>query len=132
MVRQVDVEKAKSQFARLVASAAKGEDVILTKNGKPMAKLMAVSSAPEKGTRGKRKLGQWAKYLTPAQRKDIGSEEWERRWKGADEEIVRDFECLREEPNKYDPKWPDISSTPMRSSKQSSSRKISARKRAKR
>jgi prevent-host-death family protein len=133
MARQIDVEKAKAQFARLVAAAAKGEEIILSKDGKPMARLVAIPpEASEKKKRGKRKLGQWAKLLTPEQRADVGSEDWERRWREADEDIARDFECLREEPSKYDPKWPGTSSTPTPSSKPSSTRKVSTSKRAKR
>jgi prevent-host-death family protein len=46
--------KAKSALSRLVDRAAAGEEIIIAKSGKPMAKLTAVSR-----TRGKRKPGGW-------------------------------------------------------------------------
>src|ERR1700679_3822691 len=63
MARQIDVEKAKAQFARLVGAAAKGEEIILTKEGQPMAKIEAIPAEPEKKAsekkaREKRRLGQ--------------------------------------------------------------------------
>ena len=48
MVRQIDVEEAKAWFARLVSDAMKGEEIILTKNGRPMAKLVAFAEDSEK------------------------------------------------------------------------------------
>ena len=46
--------EAKSALSRLVDRAAAGEEIIIAKSGKPMAKLTAVSP-----TRGKRKPGGW-------------------------------------------------------------------------
>jgi prevent-host-death family protein len=45
--RQIDVEDAKTQFSRIILAVARGEEIILTKNGKPMAKLVAASTVPQ-------------------------------------------------------------------------------------
>jgi prevent-host-death family protein len=52
MARRIDVEKAKAQFARLVAAAAKGEEIILSKDGKPMARLVAIPAASKRKDEG--------------------------------------------------------------------------------
>jgi len=54
MARQVNLYEAKTNLSQLVEDAAKGEEIIIAKNGKPMVKLVAASQ--RKG--GKRKLGQ--------------------------------------------------------------------------
>jgi prevent-host-death family protein len=41
---EVDVHKAKTYFFRLLERALLGEEVIITKAGKPMAKLVAIPS----------------------------------------------------------------------------------------
>lgn len=46
--------EAKSALSRLVDRAAAGEEIIIAKSGKPLAKLTAVSRK-----RGKRKPGGW-------------------------------------------------------------------------
>ncbi|HTT99729.1 MAG TPA: type II toxin-antitoxin system prevent-host-death family antitoxin [Rhizomicrobium sp.] len=127
MTRQVNLYEAKTNLSQLVEDAAKGEEIIIAKNGKPMAKLVVV--APAEAPK-KRALGQWAKYLTPEQRADMGSEDWWRRWKEADAEIERDFE---DSINRPFPKgyaegaraWGDTSSTPTRSSGRKARRKSS-------
>jgi prevent-host-death family protein len=124
MVKQVNLYEAKTQLSRLVDEAAAGHEIVIAKNGKPMARLVA----PEPAKTGKRELGQWRKYMTPEERADIGSDDWLRRWKEADEEILRDFNVL----NEPETKWRDISSTPTPSSTRNSSRKSSAKKRSKR
>ena len=114
MTRQVNLYEAKTNLSQLVEDAAKGEEIIIAKNGKPMAKLVVVTptEAPKK-----RELGQWAKHLAPKQLADMGSEDWWRRWKEADAEIERDFEnSINEDWEKYGDQWPSTSSTPTSSS----------------
>lgn len=41
-MRQVSVTAARSQFGALVEAAAAGEDIILTRRGKPIVKLVRV------------------------------------------------------------------------------------------
>jgi prevent-host-death family protein len=135
MAREIDVEKAKAQFARLVAAAAKGEDIILSKDGKPMVRLVAVSpEVSEKKKRGKRKLGQWAKLMTPEERDYYGSDQFLRDWNAMDVDIGRDFEESANRPLEEagrDFKWDDISSTQVRSSARKAVPRKSVRKRAK-
>jgi prevent-host-death family protein len=40
----VDLAKAKSQFSKLVRLAEHGEDVVITRDGKPVARLTKVES----------------------------------------------------------------------------------------
>lgn len=50
---QVNILEAKNQLSKLVKAAARGEEIIIASNGKPVAKLVAVD--------GPRKLGGWGK-----------------------------------------------------------------------
>jgi prevent-host-death family protein len=43
---QVSVAQAKAEFAALVARAESGEDVIVTRNGRPVARLTHLERAP--------------------------------------------------------------------------------------
>jgi prevent-host-death family protein len=49
---EVNIYAAKSQLSNLVRRAAEGEDIVITRNGEPVARLVPVGRA---GT--KRKLG---------------------------------------------------------------------------
>jgi prevent-host-death family protein len=51
-MRTVNIHAAKTQLSRLVDAAAAGEEMIIAKAGKPMARLV-----PLAGRRGKRRLG---------------------------------------------------------------------------
>jgi prevent-host-death family protein len=129
MPRQVNLYEAKTQLSQLVEDAARGEEIVIAKNGKPMAKL---SAAPDLKKPEKRELGQWAKFMTPGELAYHASQQFEIDSKKWDEEIMRDFKVLREEPAEYDSTWHATSSTPMPSSGQRKFRKRSGRKRAKR
>ena len=113
MSRQVNLYEAKTNLSRLVDEAAQGEEIVIAKNGKAKARLVPMADSMPKT----RAFGQWARFLTPEEKKDWGSAEWWRRWKEADAEIERDFEQgLEEDWKDFDTKWPTTSSTPMRSS----------------
>ena len=43
---QVSVAQAKAEFASLVARAEAGEDIVVTRNGKPVARLTALTERP--------------------------------------------------------------------------------------
>ncbi len=43
---QISVAQAKAEFAALVARAEAGEDVIVTRNGRPVARLTRLDQAP--------------------------------------------------------------------------------------
>jgi prevent-host-death family protein len=133
-MKQVSLYEAKTHLSQLVEDAARGEDIIIAKNGKPRAMLTVVTRQEEQPK--ERVGGQWAKYLTPEQLADIGSDDWWRRWKEADAEIERDFEdsINRPFPKGYGEEgteWRGTSSTRMRSSGSKPSRKSSASKRGK-
>lgn len=128
MTRQVNLYEAKTNLSQLVEDAAKGEEIVIAKNGKPMAKLVVVEPEAPK----KRVGGQWAKYMTPEERAYIGSEQFLVDSKKWDEEILRDFKVFQDEPREYNSEWPATSSIPTPSSGSKMSRKRSAKKRAKR
>ena len=48
----VNVHEAKTQLSRLLARAEAGEDVVITRNGAPVARLVSIN-----GPRGKRRFG---------------------------------------------------------------------------
>jgi len=51
-MRTVNIHAAKTQLSRLVEAAAAGEEIIIAKSGKPMARL-----GPLAGLQQKRRLG---------------------------------------------------------------------------
>jgi prevent-host-death family protein len=126
MTRQVNLYEAKTNLSQLVEDAARGEEIIIAKNGKPMVKLVVVgpAEAPKK-----RQLGQFAHLFDPKDKRTRA--EWLRDWRKLDEEILKDFECLQEEPGEFDSKWPDTSSTPTPSSGPKRSRSGSGARRSK-
>jgi prevent-host-death family protein len=131
MTRQVNLYEAKTQLSQLVEDAAKGEEIVIAKNGKPMVKLVVVTPT-EEGKPKKRELGQWAKFMTPEELAYHASPQFDIDWKKWDEEILRDFNVFQDEPREYDSEWPASSSTPTHSSARKKPRKRSAGKRSKR
>ncbi len=62
-MNQVSLKEAKSQLARLVDQAARGEDWVITKAGKPLAKIVAV----DRETAPPRRIGfMIGEFTTPA------------------------------------------------------------------
>jgi prevent-host-death family protein len=57
-MRTVNIHAAKTQLSRLVDAAAAGEEIIIAKSGKPLARLGPLYSA-----RKKRRLGVLARKL---------------------------------------------------------------------
>ena len=51
-MHKVNIHEAKTHFSKLVESAIKGEETIIAKSGKPVAKLVPISSK-----KPKRRLG---------------------------------------------------------------------------
>lgn len=76
---QVNIYEAKTQLSKLVERAAKGEDIVIAKNGEPVAVLVA----PQKVAPGKREFG----FLKGKIRLPTDEE-----WKKSDEEVRRLFE----------------------------------------
>ncbi len=44
---QVNIHEAKTQLSRLIERASRGEEVIIARAGKPVARLTAISAAPQ-------------------------------------------------------------------------------------
>src|SRR5438552_399040 len=131
MTRQVNLYEAKTKLSQLVEDAARGEEIIIAKNGKPLAKLTVVTpaEAPKK-----RVLGQWAKLMTPEERAYYDSDQFLRDWKAIDAEIERDFEESINKPLEETARdfiWDAISSTQAPSSARKRAPRKSVRKRAK-
>jgi prevent-host-death family protein len=61
MTRQVNLYEAKTNLSQLVEDAAKGEEIIIAKNGKPMVKMVAatVEANPQKRVFGQLKGKVW-------------------------------------------------------------------------
>jgi len=75
----VNMHEAKTQLSRLVARVEGGEQIVITRAGKPAAKLVPVLLEKP----GKRKLGGWeGKMRMPT----------DAEWEEMDREIERDFE----------------------------------------
>jgi len=48
----INIHEAKTHFSRFVEQAAAGEEIIIAKAGKPVAKLVPLDAAPQKKTLG--------------------------------------------------------------------------------
>jgi prevent-host-death family protein len=77
-VDHVNIHEAKTHFSKLVERAEAGEEIVIARNGRPVAKLVRYTDAP----RQPRQLGGWEGkvWISP----DFDSEE-------ANEEIWREF-----------------------------------------
>jgi prevent-host-death family protein len=60
LMKQVNLYEAKTRLSALVDEAAAGHDIIIAKNGKPLAKLVALDVAPT--PKRKREFGFWNHY----------------------------------------------------------------------
>ena len=60
-MKQVNLYEAKTGLSALVDEASAGEEIIIAKNGKPKAKLVALN-AETTPARRKREFGFWAHY----------------------------------------------------------------------
>ncbi|HYN53031.1 MAG TPA: type II toxin-antitoxin system prevent-host-death family antitoxin [Thermoleophilaceae bacterium] len=77
-MRQVNVHEAKTQLSRLLQAVEDGEEIVIARNGKPVAKLVA--HVPERKPREPGWGKDWIRVLP-------GFDE-------IDEEIARDFGML--------------------------------------
>ncbi|BCK87615.1 hypothetical protein MIZ01_1406 [Sideroxyarcus emersonii] len=55
----VNIHEAKTQFSRIVEQAEAGEEIVIARAGKPVARLVSLASAPKS-----RKLGLGKKRFT--------------------------------------------------------------------
>jgi prevent-host-death family protein len=81
-MKQVSLYEAKTHLSKLVDEAAAGEEIIVTKNGKPVAKLGPLAPAKM----APRKLGLWNEA-----NKNFDWDKWERTSKALDKEIEHLF-----------------------------------------
>ncbi len=78
-LEQVNMHEAKTHLSRLVERVEGGAEIVISRAGKPAAKLVPIAQAEP----AKRKLGGWeGKFEMPS------DEEWER----ISKEVERDFE----------------------------------------
>lgn len=50
---EISVYEAKTQLSRLLDRAAKGEEIVITRHGRPIAKLVAADAIPPRRTLGR-------------------------------------------------------------------------------
>jgi prevent-host-death family protein len=82
-MKQVSLYEAKTQLSKLVDEAAAGEEIVITKNGKPLARLVSFDSRAKQEPR---KLGLWNEA-----NKNFDWDKWERTSKSLDKEIEHLF-----------------------------------------
>lgn len=82
-MKQVSLYEAKTHLSKLVDEASAGEEIVIAKNGKPMARLLPLA-APAKVE--PRRLG-----LYNEANKDFDWDKWERTSKALDKEIEHLF-----------------------------------------
>jgi prevent-host-death family protein len=56
-MRHVNIHDAKTHFSRLVEDVNGGEEIVIARNGKPVAKLVPFQPAPAGAMRRKREMG---------------------------------------------------------------------------
>jgi prevent-host-death family protein len=78
-MKTVNIQAAKTQLSRLVEEAAAGEEIVLAKAGKPIARLVAY-----RGTGKKRTLGGWKGKVRIAKDFDQESPELVRLFEGGE------------------------------------------------
>ena len=127
MKRQVSLYEAKTHLSQLVEDAARGDVIVIAKNGKPKAQIVVVDTDSETKKPEKRQLGQWGKLMSREELAYRRSLQFEKDWKQWDKEIEESFDVLKEDERKY--KWDDTSSTPTPSSTRKKDRTTSAPKR---
>jgi len=81
MAKTVNIYEAKTQLSRLVNEAAAGEEIVIARNGKPVAKLVAVEGA----NAGKRPFGLYKGQIWIAPDFDEPDEELIAAFEGRDE-----------------------------------------------
>lgn len=81
MSKVVNIYQAKTQLSRLVDEASRGEEIVIARNGKPMAKLVAI----EGGDAGKRPFGLYKGQIWVSPDFDEPDEELIAAFEGKDE-----------------------------------------------
>lgn len=60
-MRNVALSEAKDNLSKFVAAAARGEEIVITRHGKPAAKLVAASEEPKQQRRARAALDNLAR-----------------------------------------------------------------------
>jgi len=88
-MRQVNIHEAKTHFSELIAAVERGEEVMIARRGKPVAKL-SLAEADAAGTRPKPRFGLWKgkgkvlpSFYEPMSEDELA--EWESPIEGFDE-----------------------------------------------
>lgn len=77
-MKQVNIHQAKTQLSQLLADVENGEEVVIARAGKPIARLVAETAKPSTYRKG----GDWA-----------GKVKWDQAaWEAGDAEILEMFE----------------------------------------
>lgn len=82
-MKQVSLYEAKTHLSKLVDEAAAGEEIVIAKNGKPLARLLPLNAHAKAEPR---KLGLWNEA-----NKNFDWDKWERASKALDKEIEHLF-----------------------------------------
>jgi prevent-host-death family protein len=77
-LEQVNMHEAKTHLSKLVERVEGGEEIVISRAGKPAAKLVPVPQ----GKPGKRKLGGWEGIEVPS----------DAEWREFKKELAKDFE----------------------------------------
>lgn len=51
-MKRINIHQAKAQLSRLVEKAANGDEIVITRSGKPIAKLVSISPTPQPKVKG--------------------------------------------------------------------------------
>ncbi len=73
----IPVSEAKSKFAELIRRVEAGEDIILTRNGKPVVQLSIPSQTNRPGARRKMAMGKYRGQIGMAEDFDDLGPEWD-------------------------------------------------------
>jgi antitoxin (DNA-binding transcriptional repressor) of toxin-antitoxin stability system len=73
----IPVSQAKAQFSDLIRRVESGEDIILTRNGKPVARLSVPDQAPSKGALRQSMMGKYRDQIRIADDFDDLGADWD-------------------------------------------------------
>lgn len=82
-MKTVNVHQAKTSLSALLSAVERGEEVVIARNGKPVARLVAVQPAPARCRGEWRALPEWKDFhydpaiFAPMTDEDIKAEGWE-------------------------------------------------------
>jgi prevent-host-death family protein len=81
-VRSVDIRKAKTTLSALLAEVERGEQIVITRNGQPIAQLTRIEPTPERQPGLLRALPAWRNFtfdpsvFAPLPDEELAAEGW--------------------------------------------------------